>query len=163
MAAHRQLIETVRVGSRNFAWHSACTFAPALAASASEKEDGGMGFWYTKQGTLGSQRGFTLPELMPASVIIGLRSAIAVPLYTDMREQAPIAKARAEISGIDSPRGSVHRAHGSLAQCARSANGDHHEPAEHHRLSVSWGFPVESLTSSLESSDLVLAATTCER
>jgi len=37
--------------------------------------------WYTKRVTLGNQRRFSLVELMLATAIIGILSAIAVPLY----------------------------------------------------------------------------------
>jgi len=53
----------------------------SFAGSTSDKEDGVKGFWYTKRVTLGNQRGLSLVELILATAIIGILSAIAVPLY----------------------------------------------------------------------------------
>src|SRR5262249_60571731 len=66
-----------------------------IAASASSREDGAMRFWYTKWVTLGNQRGFTLAELMLATVIIGPLStvpllAVAVSPRTAGAAQAPV-------------------------------------------------------------------------
>jgi type II secretion system protein G len=48
----------------------------------------------------GSQRGFTLVELMIVVAIIGILSSISVPLYANMHARARVAKAQADIRGL---------------------------------------------------------------
>lgn len=49
---------------------------------------------------LGNQNGFTLIELMIVIAIIGILSAIAIPLYSNMQGRARVAKAQADLRGL---------------------------------------------------------------
>ena len=69
-----------------------------------------MALRYLSVRQVGNRRGFTLIELMVVVAVIGILTAIAIPLYTNMQVRARVAKAQADSRALVSAI-SVYTAH----------------------------------------------------
>ena len=69
-----------------------------------------MALRYLSIGRIHGHRGFTLIELMVVVAVIGILTAIAIPLYTNMQLRARVAKAQADARALVSAI-SIYSAH----------------------------------------------------
>lgn len=69
-----------------------------------------MALRYLSVRQIRNRRGFTLIELMVVVAVIGILTAIAIPLYTNMQLRARVAKAQADARALVSAI-SVYSAH----------------------------------------------------
>ena len=120
-------------------------------------------YWVSNRIYFGSQRGFTLIELMIVVAVIAVLSAISLPLYANMQRQARIAKAEADLRTVAEAVGAFSAYCGGVPQTSRTWSGPVNPRNGIGSCSSARGFTLNRVTQRLSDAYGLLAGPFLER